>query len=411
MKAQPEPVHAGRAHSSVREVSSGRDAVSGVRIPPPPPAPRELVTPKSTRLLSILALAGLGGLVTAVGQATYLAVTDAWVAPMQLSPESRDVVMVRMQTAKEEEERARLHSELTSAEAQIASIDISLQSLRTLEQNFSSAIRWSYSDRVGQRAALLQERAILEQQQAMMAESIARDLSAVERAERNVDAGVVTVLDLETTRSNLARTKVEMSEKALEHARVLTALAEASREETALARAATTPSSAGTRSAAVASPDVVRFDEVRINIELHIAQLNAEKRAAESRQLAAKASIQSMDALRGELESTPLALAAKGEIDLAFVPYAHLKGVHVGDEVYSCRWFLFGCSVAGRVKQAFPGEVTNDDPWGSAARGRYVQLEMSDRSAMGERTLRVRGKAASTSEVSQGRLPGQRTPS
>jgi hypothetical protein len=399
-----------RDASDIHELSPDR-AGPGLFIPPPPLAPRELVTPKRTRVLSILALTTLACFVFALAHAGYLALTDAWVAPLQLSPESRDVVTVRMQAAKEREERARLEGELTSSVAEIAAIDSSIERLRTLETNYSNAIQWSQTDRADQLAALARQKAILEDQRAMLAGSIARDKAAVERAERNVGAGMITAVDLDTARSNLARTQVEMSDKTLEHARVLTALAVASREEAALAGAATTPGTSGTRGAAVASPDVVRFDEVRINIELRITQLDAEKRAAEARQRAAQASIQSMDELRGELESTPAVLAAQGEIDLAFVPYAHLNGLRAGDAVYTCRWFLFGCHVAGRIRQIFPGEVVNDDPWGSIARGRYVQLEMSDRSAMRERTLRVRVRPPFSSELIQVSRPSPRSPS
>jgi hypothetical protein len=55
-----------------------------------------------------------------------------------------------------------------------------------------------------------------------------------------------------------------------------------------------------------------------------------------------------------------------------------------------CRFLLFGCRTVGRVKRLFAGEVVTDDPWGSVARGRYAELELSDRSAASERTLRVR---------------------
>ena len=89
----------------------------------------------------------------------------------------------------------------------------------------------------------------------------------------------------------------------------------------------------------------------------------------------------------------------RGEaIDLAFVPYAHLEGVRAGDTVYKCRWFLVGCRETGRIKSIFPGEVVTDDPWGSVARGQYVELEMSDRSVVTERTLRVRRVTADDGE-------------
>jgi len=64
--------------------------------------------------------------------------------------------------------------------------------------------------------------------------------------------------------------------------------------------------------------------------------------------------------------------------------------VAVGDTVYTCTWFLFGCREVGRIRRVFPGEVVSDDPWGSVARGHYVELDMRDRTSMGEKTLRVR---------------------
>ena len=80
---------------------------------------------------------------------------------------------------------------------------------------------------------------------------------------------------------------------------------------------------------------MVRLDEVRIGVELQIARLEADRRAAESRERAARAGITAMDELQGaQLESTPLVLATRREINLAFVPYAHLDVVHLGDAVY-----------------------------------------------------------------------------
>jgi hypothetical protein len=48
--------------------------------------------------------------------------------------------------------------------------------------------------------------------------------------------------------------------------------------------------------------------------------------------------------------------------------------------------------------------VVTDDPWGSAARGQYVELEMSDRMAMAERTLRVRRGLGASDPVVASRL-------
>ena len=68
------------------------------------------------------------------------------------------MVAVRVQAAKDKEQHARLESELTSAAAEIAAIDLGVKRLRTLEDGYSKAIRWTTSDRDGQLGALRQRR-------------------------------------------------------------------------------------------------------------------------------------------------------------------------------------------------------------------------------------------------------------
>jgi len=394
--------YSSREVSSIEELSpeSARAAESVTsELIPPAPTPRAALVPRSTRVFAFIALASLTFCVLSLAYGTYLAVTDAWVAPLRLSPDSREVIAVRTQAAKEREERARFQSELESSTAEGTAIDLSLERLRTLAANYSDLIRYSQSNRSGQVAALRRQAGLLAEQQALMTEAMARDQAELERAQRNLESGVITAVDLDAIRANLLKTRVTRSEKVLEGARVRDSLAEASRESLALSAATDSPASAGARGPSFASPDVVRFDEVRIQLELQIARLEAEKRAADSRRRAAEANIGSIDGLRAELESTPVFLAAEREVDLAFVPYAHLKAVHEGDPVVSCAWFLFGCTEVGHVARIFPGEVLNDDPWGSVERGKHLKLEMSDRSAISERTLRVRRRAVAWPSV------------
>ncbi|HVY41222.1 MAG TPA: hypothetical protein VHM31_24965 [Polyangia bacterium] len=388
---------------SINELRSGRDeAIPLLLAPASPPvvvtAARAAPPYRATRLFSLVALAALGLGAAAVARGAYYAARDAWVAPLQLSPDSRDVVALRIQASKEKEQRARLESELTSAAAEKVAIDLGLTRLRTLADGYAKAVRWSSSDQGGQLAALLEQKALLERQRALTLETIERDEAAVTRAQRELEAGVVTNGELQAAQSNLARTQLTKAEKELEVARVTAALDEATRQADAMAGAAGRPPSAGGRGAHLASPDVIRMDEVRINVELQIARLDADRRAAESRERAARAGIQAMDELQVELTATPLFLAARREIDLAFVPYAHLDAIRAGDAVYHCRWFLFGCREVGRIRRIFPGEVVTDDPWGSVARGRYVELQMNAHAAMGERTLRVRRRSATAAQ-------------
>ena len=384
---------------STNELRSARDEARPLLLAPA--AAPVVVTPapaaashRTTRLFSLAALAALavGGVAAARG--AYYAASDAWVAPLQLSPDSREVVAVRIQASKEKEQRARLESELTSAAAEKVAIDLGLTRLRTLADGYAKAVRWSTSDQGGQLSALKDQKTMLERQRALTLEAIERDQATVTRAQRQMDAGVITASELESAQSNLARTQLTKAEKELELARLTAALDEATRQADAMAGAAGRPPSAGRRGAQLASPDVIRMDEVRIGVELQIARLEADRRAAEARESAAGAGLRAMDELQVELMATPLFLASHQEINLAFVPYAHLDAIQVGDAIYHCRWFLFGCREAGRIGRIFPGEVVTDDPWGSVARGHYVELQMIERAAMGERTLRVRRRSA-----------------
>jgi hypothetical protein len=94
--------------------------------------------------------------------------------------------------------------------------------------------------------------------------------------------------------------------------------------------------------------------------------------------------------LRAELEAMPLWRATRTTMDLAFVPYSHLKRVSEGHVVYACEWLLFACRHIGSVGQIFRGEVVTEDPWRTLARGQYVELKLDDHAALKERSLRVR---------------------
>src|SRR5262245_31777830 len=100
--------------------------------PAAPQQPPTVASPRTTRVLSLIALGALAVGLFVLARGSYFALTDSWVAPMQLSPDSREVVTLRMQAAKEKEERARFESEITSTAAEIAAIELGIARLRTL---------------------------------------------------------------------------------------------------------------------------------------------------------------------------------------------------------------------------------------------------------------------------------------
>src|SRR5262249_49169705 len=142
---------------------------------PPASGPRPVPTSMVTRLASLFALGALALWVLVAGKAAYFAFTDAWVAPLQLSPESREVIAVRMQDAREKGERARLESEIAGARAEIVAIDVSVERLRLLGSGYANALRWSRTNRGDRLGALRHEKAILEDQRQLLTETLARE--------------------------------------------------------------------------------------------------------------------------------------------------------------------------------------------------------------------------------------------
>ncbi len=343
-----------------------------------------------TRLLAIVALASLGGSVVLFGRAVYTAVSDGWVAPLQLSPDSRDVIDLRMQDAKEKNTRARLESELSGIQAELEAIELGLERLSTLSGGYTGAVSWSTQSRGNQVSALHQQREILESRIQILLGTRADEEETLKRAQGHLETGLITRAEWQRAQVADQKAKVAISEAELELTRVAAAIAEAQREQSALAKSTRSPEGPAARSGQAASPDVMRFDDVQVNIQLQIARLEAEKRTALARERVARSEIASMDQLRGELDETPLFLAMQQKMDIAFVPYNHLKHIVPGDEVYNCSWLIFNCRVVGTVDRIFPGEVITEDPWRSLARGQYVKLEMQDPNALTENALRVR---------------------
>lgn len=88
------------------EATGAADAAASAWAPSPPSTADDAPAGPSrqvlTRLSAIAALAALVVSVSYVAMAVYLAFTDAWVAPLQLSPDSREVVNMRLQHAKDQ---------------------------------------------------------------------------------------------------------------------------------------------------------------------------------------------------------------------------------------------------------------------------------------------------------------------
>ncbi len=363
--------------------------------------PTELRSNLRTRIAAGAALTALVLGAAQLALTAYRALSDAWVAPIQLSPDNDKVVALRLEQARYEAERRRMQSELVAADEEIRSIDLGTERLEKLRSGYGGALEWAAGDEVRRRATLERELATLEKQQALLAELLADARARHERAKLDLAGGLITSAELARSEVELHQRQLDLQTNDLQRMHARSQLELVRNKSAAFSEA--TRESAVERYAApgTSSPDLLRFDEPAIRLELEIARLHAEKRAAEARRRAVQDSLNAMDTLLAEVRSRPLYRAMTHETDLAFVPYAGLADLQVGNEVFRCAFAVFGCESAGWVREIVPGEVVTQDPWGEIARGQYVVLTVDDASALHEKVLRVRPGEA-------GRKPDER---
>jgi hypothetical protein len=78
------------------------------------------------------------------------------------------------------------------------------------------------------------------------------------------------------------------------------------------------------------------------------------------------------------LESSALARAVDGRIDVVFVPYTNLSRFSPGSPLYSCVFTLFLCNQVGFVGDPQPGEFTAVHPFfGKPVRGVFVEAKIT----------------------------------
>lgn len=335
--------------------------------------------------LAMLA-ATLGGLSWLAGQIYYV-VTDAWVAPLHLSPDSDQIQNMRLSHQRRLDELTRIDAEVTRIDGALAAIDTAVARLSSLRGSSAESLKWQAEKARIEVASLDTSVELLRRQRTQIVELQARQAALIARARADLAAGV-------TDRSVVDREELAGDQLALELTELDRQLAETELRE-AQARVALR----GYRSGAGAGgappeigqmPDVVKGDERELRIELEILRLEADARGHRALRAAALEGLARERELLAELEARPLHRAMKAATDVAFVPYDQLDAVAAGARVLDCTWGVFACSQVGVVGEVLPGEVVTQDPWGELARGQYVVLVLSDESAVRERVLRVR---------------------
>jgi hypothetical protein len=337
-----------------------------------------------TRFFAFAALAGVVSLVLYAGLLGYRALTDSWVAPINLSPDSDAVIQFHVRHAHEMGERAKLSADVEKIDGEVAGIDAAVTRLEKLSGNADKALKWSATVNGQQGAAVNRVTGALYREKKLLEGLLAKQEKSLADAEKNLGAGLI------------ARSERDKEAAALEHLRV--AFAANDRE---IAQAEAQASQLRLAGRALANkealpeglmPEMVEREEHMIRVELEVLKLKTEKKALLAQRQIATDGLAKMDEILKTLRARPIYRAIQASTDVAFVPYTQLDGVTAGATVYACTWAIFRCRPVGQVAEVLPGEVVTEDPWGEPARGQYAILSLSDRDAFKEKTLRVRAQ-------------------
>jgi len=295
-----------------------------------------------TRIFSLAALAAVLALGSLAASATYRAFTDSYVAPLTLSPDSDVVVQNKLNLSRLESEHQRLQARLDEDSASIEASQRSVRVLRGLQATSSTGR--STPGTAPSEARVEGRRELLE--------VLDRQEKYVTGLQKDLAAGLIRESDLVREQNALNHTRVALLQDQREHLSATMQLA---------------------------------------RLDLDIMKGEAELRARQAQRHASEEELARLDTLLGQLRQKPFFRAVETSQNLAFVPYSQLEGIRLGAAVYHCNfWGLFGCVQVGKISELVPGEALAQDPWGSSARGEYVLLDLTEKSAAQYRSLRVR---------------------
>jgi hypothetical protein len=343
-----------------------------------------------SRLLAFVSLLAVAAATAFVASLAYSALSDAWVAPLRLSPDNERVVDLRVQQTKERADRARLGAEIVGMDEELQAVEVSLKRMQSLSTDYRGALAWNAEAEGKEMRDLGDQSSALRSKWTMLRDLLAEQQTALARASADKASGLITSAEFDRQAIAVHQIEVDLQDCEIELGRVEAARSDATVRGEALSSASSRHGDESHHTLSQLSPDVIKFYDDQVRVELEVARLEAEKRSVRARRDAAQGSLDDMGQLLHELESRPLYRATQQNTDVAFAPYDHLRRLAIGDEVYACAWSIFACHVVGTVTEIVSGEVITQDPWGALARGQYVILDMRDRSALFERVLRVR---------------------
>jgi hypothetical protein len=391
---------------SAKEPQPAAQAGAQAAAPASSVAPKPLeVTPaaaevtKSTpraRAFSFVALcatvAGLGYL----ANTGYRLLTDSFVAPMVLSPDSPLVQTNMLTMSQLQMDRSTAVGQANGIEAELASDEKGIARLTELEKVDAKALAWTKDMNNAQNSAGNKDLGHLSNQAGVLSQMISKQQQLTEMAQKNLAAGVIT------------RTDYMAEEQKLNDLRLSYIQTARTRNASELNMHAVTlgDQSLNGKGEAPPMPQIVSSEDQLGRVEVQLLRLIADKQQRLAERKALQEKIAKIDDLETQFKGKPLFDAISKNVDVAFVPYSQLAGVTPGAQVYTCVWGVFSCKMVGRVATVVPGEAKELDPWGFMARGQYAVLDLTDHESAKGHLLRVRPGTGSQPSTANAAAPG-----
>lgn len=339
----------------------------------------------AARVVSLLALAATLAGTAWVGASIYDGMTDAFVAPIILSPTSDVVLQSKLNLGRMQAERSALLVRIEESQDALRTAKLAGERLIELKSWYAKALGFSGSVTAEKQVSAAGALGTLAEERALLTASLAQQTESVTALARDVEAGLMTRADLARAQGELQELRLAL----LQNQRARLALTSEYRQS-ALAQRALAKTSVPSR---VSTPEMLAQREQLVKLDLELARLEAETRSKTAQLRTDTEHLGKLDELIGELLGRPLFRAIERKHDIAFVPYTQLSGVSKTASVLHCSiWGIFSCKPVGKVLEVLPGEVAMQDPWGTPARGVYAVLALSDTEAAQAKSLRVRAR-------------------
>lgn len=218
------------------------------------------------RLFSIAALSGtLCGLGYAA-RTTYHIATDAFVAPIVLSPDSDLVIQSKLSLAALMAERMRVAVKKSSTTTEVQAARLALSRLEGLQQDASKALDWASTVSDKQARAGATDLRALGRQKGVIARMIGGQEDFVSKLQRDLEAGLVQKSDLAREQHVLNQMQVVAIDN--ERATIMTSM---QTSQAMLTHDALTNQRGG-----IAPPEVLMQQDLLVRVQCDIIKLEAE---------------------------------------------------------------------------------------------------------------------------------------